>query len=70
MVYTQAQEQIWKQYEKVRQSGEFNMITECDKAANKAGLDWKHYRFVLGNYSNLRDQIIKNYGSVEAFMKA
>lgn len=70
MTYTESQEQIWKQYENVRKSGQFNMITEADKATVKAGLTWSQYRFIIGNYAGIREQIIKKYGSVDAFMRA
>ena len=69
MVYSEKAERNWKAYEKVRRSGEFNMITEAAKASHKAGLDWQEYRFIIGNYAGIQNQIVEKYGTVEAFLK-
>ena len=44
----------WRAYEVVRQSGEFNMITQQYSAAEAAGLTDEEYRFCLKNYSELK----------------
>lgn len=43
-------------YEKVRQSGEYNMITDAYLAAEAAGLSIDQYMLVLKNYNNLKEQ--------------
>ena len=43
-------------YEKVRQSGKYNMITESSKAAKKAGLSIQDYMNVIRNYTTLHNK--------------
>lgn len=55
-------ERNWLKYEKVRLSGEYNMITEAGSAMYKANLDKDEYVDVMNNYSELRDQVIEKLG--------
>ena len=45
-------------YRKVQNSGNFNMITEADKAARTAGLDIGTYFEVIRNYNSLAQMYI------------
>lgn len=47
----------FKKYEKVRQSGKYNMITEATQAAKEAGLTMIEYATVVFNYSEIKKQI-------------
>ena len=51
-------------YEKVRQSGEYNMITDAVLAAEAAGLSMEQYMSVLKNYNNLKNQFISKLSSI------
>ena len=48
--------ECYKKYERVRQSGRFNMITEANYAAIAAGLSLEEYMFVIKNYNKLKEQ--------------
>lgn len=37
-------------YERVRQAGNHNMLTDGQRAAVEAGLDWLIYQRILANY--------------------
>lgn len=37
-------------YERVRQAGDHNMLTDGHRAATDAGLDWPTYQSILANY--------------------
>lgn len=37
-------------YERVRQAGFHNMLTDGHRAAGDAGLDWTTYQSILANY--------------------
>lgn len=37
-------------YERVRQKGLHNMLTDGHRAAEEAGLDWPTYQNILANY--------------------
>ena len=45
---------MYARYENTRLSGQFNMITEANHAAEDAGLTSEEYWFVLNNYSELK----------------
>lgn len=47
----------FEKYEKVRQSGKYNMITEATQAAKEAGLTMIEYATVVFNYSEIKKQI-------------
>lgn len=68
MQFTEKTLNNWKAYEKVRQGGQYNMIMDFEKASKAAGLSINTYTSTLRQYSAIRDYIIKEYGSVEAFM--
>jgi hypothetical protein len=55
-------ERNWLKYEKVRLSGEYNMITEAGFAMYKANLDKDEYVDVMHNYSDLKKQVIEKLG--------
>lgn len=55
-------ERNWLKYEKVRLSGEYNMITEAGSAMYKANLDKDEYVDVMNNYSDLKKQVIEKLG--------
>lgn len=55
-------ERNWLKYEKVRLSGEYNMITEAGFAMYKANLDRDEYVDVMHNYSDLKKQVIEKLG--------
>ena len=55
-------ERNWLKYEKVRLSGEYNMITEAGFAMYKANLDRDEYVDVMHNYSELKKQVIEKLG--------
>ena len=57
MSFTKEQLDWYKAYEQVRQSGEFNMITEAGNAMKKAGLDKNQYVFVIEHFSELRETV-------------
>ena len=42
-------------YQKVQETGQFNMITEASSAMEEAGLRVSQYKFVVGNYSSLAE---------------
>lgn len=48
----------WRRYEKVREEGKFNMITEAWDAAEEAELTIDQYKYVIENYSDLRAAVI------------
>lgn len=54
MTFTDAQIQHFKQYEKVRASGEFNMWDP--RAQRAARLNEEDFLFVLANYTALQQQ--------------
>lgn len=49
-------QQLLASYEKVRQSGRYNMITESGYAMRAAGLTREEYFFVIENYTKLRSE--------------
>lgn len=53
--FTKEQLSDWKRYEKVRQSGRYNMWFPQARAAT--GLSGERYSFVMGNYSELLKQV-------------
>ena len=55
--FTQEQLENWREYERVRESGKFNMFHPYARMAT--GLDKKEYYFCLENYDALRDAILK-----------
>lgn len=59
----------FKKYEIVRRSGEYNMLTEADRAAKEAGLSQKKYLNIIHKYSFIKEEIEKVYGSVDEFLK-
>lgn len=69
-MYSKKDFQKWKQYEEVRQSGEFNMITECVAACKKAKLTQEEYSTIVKKYSFIKSAIEKEYGSVDNFLNA
>lgn len=54
-------EEEFMAYERVRVTGDFNMITQSKWAAISAGLTLERYWAVLGNYGKAREL----YGRVE-----
>lgn len=55
MVSKMTKKEKFERYEKVRQSGKYNMIMESVRAAASAGLSLDDYFYVLENYSSLSD---------------
>ena len=55
-VFDSANLRWFRRYEEVRESGKFNMITDCIKAAKEAGLSMYQYKFVINNYEDLKEQ--------------
>ena len=49
-------ETMFRAYEQVRRSGRYNMITEARQAADAAGLSMDDYKFVINNYTNLKEE--------------
>lgn len=56
-------------YEQVRRSGKFNMITDLELAAQTADLEIDEYRNVIRRYSQYKQIIIREYGSIDDFMR-
>lgn len=56
-------------YEQVRRSGKFNMITDFELAAQTADLEIDEYRNVIRRYSQYKQIIIREYGSIDDFMR-
>lgn len=52
MGFSEEQLENWRDYERVRQGGRFNMLDP--RARYAAGLSEEEYEFVLSNYSELR----------------
>lgn len=52
MTFTEQQLSDWKRYEKVRQSGKFNMWFPGARSAT--GLSEDRYMFALSNYTELK----------------
>lgn len=59
----------FKKYETVRRSGAFNMITEAPEAMKAAKLSDRKYRDILHKYSFIKNEIEKEYGSIDEFFK-
>lgn len=55
----------WLKYEKVRQSGEFNMIMEAGQASKKAGLTLQRYTEIIKRYSIILTKLKKSYSEEE-----
>lgn len=55
-------EKNWVRFEKVRQSGEYNMITEFSKAMYKANLTRDEYLYIVENYDKIKDSLVEKYG--------
>lgn len=60
---------LWGKYERVRRSGEYNMITEAYLAAKAAGLNKEEYIEIVKNYGPIKNDIEYRYGSVDEFLK-
>lgn len=45
---------LYLRYEEVRQSGNYNMLTEAPDAREEAGLTQEEYYYVMDNYSYLK----------------
>ena len=58
MTFTTEQLKNFRKYEKVRQSGCWNMFDP--QARQKTGLTKEDYLFVMKNYSELRDELARN----------
>ena len=52
-------EEKFLRYEEVRKSGQFNMITEANKAMDYANLNEDDYWDIIKNYSKYREMILK-----------
>ena len=52
----------WIKYERVRMSGEYNMITEAGYAMYKANLSPEDYRAVQNRYTDLGEEAIEKIG--------
>lgn len=52
----------WIKYERVRMSGEYNMITEAGFAMYKANLSAEEYRAVQNHYMDLAEEAIEKIG--------
>lgn len=50
--------QWYRQYEAIRSSGAYNMITEAKDAAKAANLTMDQYKYVVNNYSSLQASAI------------
>lgn len=59
------EEQNWFKYEKVRLSGEYNMIMEAGEAMKDAKLNASDYRDICKRYSIIRERIMKKYTEEE-----
>lgn len=55
--YTQKQIENWKEYEKVRREGRFNMFDPNARALT--GLSREEYTFCIENYDALKQQAIQ-----------
>lgn len=58
----------FKKYEVVRRSGAYNMITEAPAAAKAAKLTDKKYRDIIHKYSFIKNEIEKEYGSIDTYL--
>jgi hypothetical protein len=56
-IYTDQQIQNWKRFEKVRQSGKFNMFSSDARA--KAELFKDDHLFIIKNYDGLKKQALE-----------
>lgn len=56
-------------YEQVRRSGKFNMITDLELAAQTADLEIDEYRNVIRRYSQYKQIVIREYSSIDDFMR-
>jgi len=55
MMYTFKQlKSLYVAYESVRNSGDYNMLTEAGAARDEAGLTIEEYYYVINNYSDLQ----------------
>lgn len=57
MKFTHKQIANWRKYEKIRESGKFNMWD--DAAMRATGLNRDDYIFTLRNYNDLKEQTEK-----------
>lgn len=51
--FTEEEKSWFESYEKVRQSGEYNMVMDVAEASKKAGLTLEQYVFVIKHYDAL-----------------
>ena len=63
--YSTKEIQQFLQYEKVRLSGQYNMITQSGEAMKEARLNEKQYLFIVHKYTFMKPEIERLYGSVE-----
>lgn len=52
-------EELFRKYERVRQEGKYNMITDAGRAAQEANLTPSEYQWVLCHYNELNDKYNK-----------
>lgn len=52
-------EELFRKYERVRQEGKYNMITDAVMAAQEANLTLSEYQWVLCHYNELNDKYNK-----------
>ena len=57
VAFNQKQFADWRAYERVRARGRFNMFDP--RARRETGLNAEQYSFVMKNYTELRDAMIK-----------
>lgn len=69
MKYTEKEFKQWKSYEKVRRSGDYNMVVDFDRASKKAGLSITIYTKIMRKYADIERAIIDKYGSIENYME-
>lgn len=66
--YTERDFKQWKAYEKTRQSGQFNMVTDFDEASKDCKLSINIYTKIIRHYEHIKEAIIDKYGSTEDYM--
>lgn len=68
MAYTNKDFELWKRYELVRQSGQYNMITQFKEASKEAKMTIEEYTTILKKYSFIKSAIEDKFGSIENFL--
>ena len=68
--FTPRQIDLFKAYHKVQRSGDYNMIMEADKVAEKIGCNLEEYWFTVNNYFALCETVTKAYKRLHDNLKS